>query len=101
VTNNVTDLVNIQHMGNRQQDAMLPFLVGCKCLMHTVDHFWIEGWLNHDIIMAALWNRAGHYIFALWFLSLWSPYVIGQAAITLGIGPHSSSSFFLLLLFLA
>ena len=22
-----------------------------------------------DLFMAALWNRAGHYIFALWFLS--------------------------------
>jgi len=22
------------------------------------------------IIMATLWNRAGHYIFALWFLSV-------------------------------
>jgi len=22
-----------------------------------------------QVIMAALWNRAGHYIFALWFLS--------------------------------
>jgi len=21
------------------------------------------------VVMAALWNRAGHYIFALWFLS--------------------------------
>jgi len=33
--------------------------------------------------MAALWNRAGHYIFMLWFLSLWSPYVIGQTIIFL------------------
>ena len=24
---------------------------------------------RHDLIMAALWNRTGHYIFALWFLS--------------------------------
>jgi len=22
-----------------------------------------------NVIMAALWNRAGHYVFALWFLS--------------------------------
>jgi len=32
-------------------------------------------------LMTALCNRAGHYIFALWFLllsSLWPPYVIGQ-----------------------
>ena len=25
--------------------------------------------LAHILVMAALWNRAGHYIFALWFLS--------------------------------
>jgi len=33
--------------------------------------------------MAALRKRAGHYIFALWFLSsfLWSPYGIGQTII--------------------
>jgi len=23
-----------------------------------------------NLIMATLWNRAGHYIFALWFLSI-------------------------------
>jgi len=27
--------------------------------------------LQCHIIMAALWNWAGHYIFALWFLSLY------------------------------
>jgi len=27
---------------------------------------------NIAFIMAALWNRAGHYIFALWFLLLLS-----------------------------
>jgi len=44
--------------------------------------------------MAALPNRAGHYIFALWFLSssLWSPYGIGQTII------FSSYDFFFLLL---
>jgi len=31
------------------------------------------------LLMVALYNRADHYIFALWFLSsLWSPYVIGR-----------------------
>jgi len=35
------------------------------------------------LVMAALWNRAGHYIFALWFLSsfvffLSSPYLSGH-----------------------
>jgi len=40
-------------------------------------------------IMAPLWNRAGHYIFALWFLSssfLWPPYEIGPATIYLPCG---------------
>ena len=32
-------------------------------------HYAIESVL---LIMAALWNRAGHYIFALWFLLLLS-----------------------------
>jgi len=36
------------------------------------------------IIMAALWNRAGHYIFILWFLSifhlLFFPRLISVAA---------------------
>jgi len=26
-------------------------------------------WYNIGLFMAALWNREGHYIFALWFLS--------------------------------
>jgi len=28
-----------------------------------------DGVNNEAIFMAALWNKAGHYIFALWFLS--------------------------------
>jgi len=31
--------------------------------------FWPRRLLHVVLIMAALWNRAGHYIFALWFLS--------------------------------
>jgi len=27
--------------------------------------------LRSSLVMAALWNRAGHYIFALWFLSVY------------------------------
>jgi len=43
--------------------------------------------------MVALWNRADYYIFIMWFLlSLWPPYVIGQAIIFLPCG------FFFLLL---
>jgi len=40
-----------------------------------VNMFGVECWLlmNDEcaaaVFMAALWNRAGHYIFALWFLS--------------------------------
>jgi len=42
--------------------------------------------------MFALWNRADHYIFALWFLLsfLWLPYGIGQTIM------FSSCCFFLL-----
>jgi len=55
--------------------------------------------------MAIPWNRAGHNIFALWFLSfffylsLWPPYVIGQSIIFLQCGFYLSCFFFLLLSF--
>jgi len=42
-TDTVTDLVNIERVGYRQQDAMIPFYVGFNCLMHTIDHFGNEG----------------------------------------------------------
>jgi len=32
----------------------------------------------YTIIMAALWNRAGHYSFALWFLLLSSFYLFSS-----------------------
>jgi len=35
----VTDFLNIERVGNSQQDAVLPFYVGFNCLMHTVDHW--------------------------------------------------------------
>jgi len=51
--------------------------------------------LNRRFIMAVLWNRAGHYSFALWFRSSiylpslrrsteGVPLIFGRAAITLG-----------------
>jgi len=33
-----------------------------------------------SVFMAALWNRAGHYIFAQWFLSSFFPHLISVAA---------------------
>jgi len=40
----VTDLLNVERAGNREQDAMLPFYrYGLNCRMHTVDHFENEG----------------------------------------------------------
>jgi len=38
--------------------------------MHTVYRFDSGEWFSCDqvIFMAALWNRAGHYICILWFL---------------------------------
>jgi len=41
---------------------------------HTGRHLYSAGWplrwaSAHILVMAALCNRAGHYIFALWFLS--------------------------------
>jgi len=51
------------------------------------------------MIMAALRSRCGHYIVALWFLSffflsLWSPCVIGQTNMFLPCGFYLSSPFF-------
>ena len=40
--------------------TVLPTLSSYHILLHTFIH----------IIMAALWNRTGHYIFALWLLSI-------------------------------
>jgi len=34
---------------------------------HIYEHFFKFG--LGLLLMAALWNRAGHYVFALWFLS--------------------------------
>jgi len=39
----MTDLVNTECVGNRQQDAILPFYVGFNCPMRTVDQFGNEG----------------------------------------------------------
>jgi len=47
----VTGLLNVERAGNREQDAMLPFLVGFNCLMHIVDHFGIEGSFNSDHVI--------------------------------------------------
>ena len=48
------------------------------------------------LIMVALWNRADHYVFVLWFFStfLWSPYVIGQTIIFLPCDFYLSFFFF-------
>jgi len=69
--------------------------------LHTVSWL-LRIFMLHRIAvsMAALWNRAGHYIFALWFLSfffflsLWSPYGIRCRPLYF----HPVVSFFLLFL---
>ena len=38
------------------------FFVNLHCVITASDS-------DNRVIMATLWNRAGHYIFALWFLS--------------------------------
>ena len=37
------------------------------CATHCIMALW---WICWCVVIAALWNRAGHYIFALWFLFL-------------------------------
>jgi len=47
-TDTVTDLANTEHVGNRQQDAMLP---SRSCLVHPVDCFDSEGWFSSDQVI--------------------------------------------------
>jgi len=47
-TDTVTDFANTEHVGNRQQDAMLP---PRSCLVHPVDRFDSEGWLSSDQVI--------------------------------------------------
>jgi len=52
--------VTIMRYINLHFTYLLTYLPGCRpCCHFTV----------YRIIMAAVWNRAGHYMFALWFLS--------------------------------
>ena len=46
-TDTVTDLSNTEHVGNRQQDAMLP----TSRLLHPADRFDSEGWFISDHIL--------------------------------------------------
>ena len=43
-TDTVTDLVNIEHVGNRHQDPG-------SCLVHPVDRFDSEGWFSCDQVI--------------------------------------------------
>jgi len=48
-------------------------------LLLMLQHIIVTTDVKKTFFMVALWNRADHYIFALWFLlSLWSPYGIGR-----------------------
>ena len=55
-----------------QSGIIINHLLSTNC---TVGLFVHEG---SRIIKAALWNRAGHYIFALWFLLLLSFFVFSS-----------------------
>jgi len=44
----VTDLSNIEHVSNRQHDAMIP---SRSCLVHPVDRFDTEGWFSSDHVI--------------------------------------------------
>jgi len=47
--------------------ALNDVLINLIGLYYTVPELWL-------LVMAALWNRAGHYIFALWFLLSFYPF---------------------------
>jgi len=44
----VTDFVNTEHVGNRQQDAMRPSM---SCLVHPVDRLDSEGLFSSDQVI--------------------------------------------------
>jgi len=48
-TDTVADLVNTEHVRNRQQDGMLPSYR--SCLVHPVDRFDGEGWFSSDQVI--------------------------------------------------
>ena len=41
-------------------------------IVNSAQNRGIQSWIAMQLIMVALWNRADHYIFALWFLLLLS-----------------------------
>jgi len=53
-------------------------VVTCDNIMCRQQQSWAEGDASHSasLVMAALCNRAGHYIFALWFLSSSSSFMV-------------------------
>jgi len=57
----------------------------------------MQGVWHLDLFMAALYNRAGHYIFALWFRSIYPsiffPRLISAVADWMSIDYGSSKSF--------
>jgi len=61
----VTDVgVNVNLQTVSTHNTSLHFAAKVVC-----DHFSDFSHITVEFIMVALWNRADHYIFALWFLS--------------------------------
>jgi len=61
------------HLISRQQFGFLPKCSTCTQLLDCVNDWTLSIRNRHsvDVIMVALWNRADHYIFILWFLSIY------------------------------
>ena len=53
-----------------QVDKLIMYIV--MCINAECMNVYINLTEKSDFIMATLWNRAGHYNFALWFLSFFA-----------------------------
>jgi len=55
--------MTIAHIIKRYTNVLFTSLTASAAITH------LQSGPKQTIFMAALWNRAGHYIFMLWFLS--------------------------------
>jgi len=65
-------VINDCHGNNQNWYPLVANLAVWRlCVREIIDIVDIKPWITFvEVIMAALCNRAGHYIFALWFLLL-------------------------------
>jgi len=57
--------ITAQQSSSGREPNFAALSTGCHLYSAVQPSHWA---LTHILVMAALWNRAGHYIFALWFV---------------------------------